>query len=247
MGAAPFINFKLYPDKVIVDCNEDGFTREQVDAVCRTAGSTKVGEEGYIGEKGIGFKSVFMVASKVHIQSGPYSFYFEHERGEKGMGMITPVYEEPTDDLPQPLTRMTLTLGRHCDRQALSKQFDALPDTILLFLKKLNSLSTSKFDLEGRLQNSTEYTSEYNAVNCLATLTRASNDEAANSVECSVQRYHMARKMVTNLSKDDKRKKDVAEVVLAFPISPASEPILTHQDVYAYLPIRDFGFRVRAL
>lgn len=52
--------------------------QSNVRAICSTGESTKTNTSGYIGEKGIGFKSVFKAASKVHIQSGPFSFFFEH-------------------------------------------------------------------------------------------------------------------------------------------------------------------------
>jgi hypothetical protein len=50
-----------------IGCNENGFKPEDVQALCRIGGSTKKNlgsRRGYIGEKGIGFKSVFKVADK---------------------------------------------------------------------------------------------------------------------------------------------------------------------------------------
>lgn len=54
-------------------CNERGFTEANLRALCTVSESTKKVEDnrkGYIGEKGIGFKSVFKVASEVFCQSG---------------------------------------------------------------------------------------------------------------------------------------------------------------------------------
>ena len=65
---APSIPFHVYPRRIVVDCNEDGFTQENIVAICNVGKSSKTGAQGYIGEKGTGFKSVFMVAWKVHIQ-----------------------------------------------------------------------------------------------------------------------------------------------------------------------------------
>lgn len=53
-------------------CNEQGFTEANVRSICRIRHSTKKvegGRKGYIGEKGIGFKSVFNVADLVWIKS----------------------------------------------------------------------------------------------------------------------------------------------------------------------------------
>ena len=58
--------------------NELGFTPANVFAITGIAEAAKnVSEEKVeIGEKGIGFKSVFGIADKVYIQSGRFSFYF---------------------------------------------------------------------------------------------------------------------------------------------------------------------------
>ncbi|RSL92134.1 hypothetical protein CDV31_015293 [Fusarium ambrosium] len=81
---SPYISFHLSEDHLVIECNEDGFTKTDLEAICSIGKSSKSATKGYIGEKGIGFKSVFMAAWKVHIQSGPYSFYFKHhEDGSK--------------------------------------------------------------------------------------------------------------------------------------------------------------------
>jgi hypothetical protein len=96
--------------------------------------------------KGHQIKSVFMVASKVHIQSGSFSFFFEHQPGARGMGLVTPVWEPAKEALPDPLTRITLTLLDKLDYPELLSQFDALPDTFLLFLKKIGEITIEKID-----------------------------------------------------------------------------------------------------
>ncbi|OAQ65575.1 hypothetical protein VFPBJ_11205 [Purpureocillium lilacinum] len=57
--SAPYAAFYLFHKKVIVECNEDGFTEAHLRAICSIGNSSKVGNHGYTGEKGIGFKSVF--------------------------------------------------------------------------------------------------------------------------------------------------------------------------------------------
>jgi hypothetical protein len=150
LGAEPYVKFTIRPDTIVIDCNEDGFTPENVKAICKIAESTKIRENAqyYIGEKGIGFKSVFMVASKVHIQSGPFSFSFEHEPGNNGMGMITPVWENADTALEEPLTRITLTLLESLDIVNLLSQFDTFPYTLLLFLNKVGRIIFDE-DIQG--------------------------------------------------------------------------------------------------
>ncbi|KAK0642855.1 histidine kinase-like ATPase, partial [Cercophora newfieldiana] len=81
-GKDPHVIFHVHRDKIVVECNEDGFTEANIRAICNVGKSSKMGAQGYIGEKGIGFKSVFKVAWKVWIQSGPFSFCFKHRRGD---------------------------------------------------------------------------------------------------------------------------------------------------------------------
>lgn len=132
-------------DKIVIDSNEDGFLEENVNAICKISTSTKNEVRGYIGEKGIGFKSVFKVASRVHVQSGPFSFSFNHGGGddENGMGMVTPsndIYEDLPGDVR---TRFTLTLKDDPGFERLVKEFADLPDTLLLFLITLKRLKIS--------------------------------------------------------------------------------------------------------
>ena len=75
--------------------------------------STKAASYGYIGAKGIGFKSVFVVAWKVVIKSSNY-FCLKHNREAIGLGMILPVWHDTDgDSIPDSLTRMTSHLRRN--------------------------------------------------------------------------------------------------------------------------------------
>ncbi len=66
--------------KIFTRYNEIGFTRENVRAITAIGESTKKqlhvsdGKMPEIGEKGVGFKAVFAVASKVYIHSGHFRF-----------------------------------------------------------------------------------------------------------------------------------------------------------------------------
>jgi hypothetical protein len=54
--------FILQENRVVVVNNEVGFTPANMKALCDVGNSTKTGSgAGYIGHKGIGFKSVFRV------------------------------------------------------------------------------------------------------------------------------------------------------------------------------------------
>ena len=67
---------------------ENGFREEDVRALCDIAQSTKVNKK-FIGQKGIGFKSVFKVTTTPVIHSGSYSFHFDSEALGK-LGYLIP-------------------------------------------------------------------------------------------------------------------------------------------------------------
>ena len=71
-------SFPLFPEPrtITFTYNEKGFTPANVFAITGSAEASKniSVEKVEIGEKGIGFKSVFGIANRVLIQSGMFSF-----------------------------------------------------------------------------------------------------------------------------------------------------------------------------
>lgn len=240
----PRLCFTLRQDCVVVDSNEDGFTEHNIRAICSVGQSTKTCIQGYIGEKGIGFKSVFTVARKVHVQSEPYSFVFEYRRedaSDNGLGMVTPLNENHLPMPPGVRTRMILYLRDDYDRAQLRQDFLALPDTLLLFLKKLKQLSVN-FELSDCPQYDVTYTLSPNETG------RPSNRvmiEKRIGESTSTQDFWIKRRQVRDMPADPARR-DVheAEVVLAFPIDANEVPVIKDQHVFAYLPLQRVGFKV---
>ena len=74
----PALKFIVGPSSVSVLNNEVGFTEKNVRAICDVGRSTKgAHHSGYIGQKGIGFKSVFRVTDTPEIHSGGYHIRFD--------------------------------------------------------------------------------------------------------------------------------------------------------------------------
>lgn len=65
-------------NKIITEYNESGFTRGNIRSITAIGESTKnhllEQNAGKIGEKGVGFKTIFAIASRVAIHSGDYHF-----------------------------------------------------------------------------------------------------------------------------------------------------------------------------
>lgn len=58
----PTLAFIFEESDIVVLNNEEGFSAKNIRALCDVGNSTKKGSNaGYIGKKGIGFKSVFRV------------------------------------------------------------------------------------------------------------------------------------------------------------------------------------------
>ncbi|KAI1011485.1 hypothetical protein LB504_002189 [Fusarium proliferatum] len=258
--ALPFISFKIYPDKVIVECNEDGFREPDLQAICAVGRSTKSAYHGYIGAKGIGFKSVFIAASRVYIQSGNFSFEFRHKKTDPGIGMVRPIWVNPVETIPSPLTRMTLYIHDQGDpgdlqhlRRIISMQFDDLQETCLLFLRKLEQISVEFYDENGELERS-KYFRKHKIDDYRVSLETTSGTPGDKTTQSQI--YHITRQMATNLARSDNRElpdteeakndSSKAEVVLAFPITDNSEPLITqrNQDLFAFLPLRRSDYKV---
>ena len=47
-GYAPYLGFVLHEDRIVISCNEDGFTQEKVRAISSIGVSTKNTVQGYI-------------------------------------------------------------------------------------------------------------------------------------------------------------------------------------------------------
>ncbi|KAF2094595.1 hypothetical protein NA57DRAFT_80394 [Rhizodiscina lignyota] len=241
----PWLAFTLKEDKVIIDSNEDGFTEEDISAICAIAKSTKSTRPGYIGEKGIGFKSVFNVAQKVHVQSGPYSFAFEYRKSDKddnGLGMVTPLNED-ANKLPERVrTRTILYLLENYDREQLLQELLGLPDTLLLFLTKLRRL-TLRFKVPAQDITEIQYLMPSHVDSDPANITRIIKTTSGKNSSEVVRRFYVQRHHVSNMPADPARKMvHEAEVVLGFPLDESNTPIIEDQHVFAYLPLKKAGY-----
>jgi HSP90 family molecular chaperone len=90
----PFIRFIIEQDKILVQNNENGFSEKHVQALCDVANSTKTKKMGYIGEKGIGFKSVFRISHTPQIFSNGFRFELRGNDKEFPLSYIVPYWIE---------------------------------------------------------------------------------------------------------------------------------------------------------
>ncbi|KAL2827786.1 hypothetical protein BDW59DRAFT_160094 [Aspergillus cavernicola] len=229
----PFLQFTLHDDHLTVDSNEDGFTEADVRAICSIHRSSKKQLGGYIGHKGIGFKSVFKIAHKVCIQSGPFCFYFEHRRGDGGLAMITPYNQTPQELPPCVNTRITLWLLHSEDFATRASELEEIPDTLLLFLRKLRKLT---IDIP-TLHSQVSYERRENMTESLITMIKQTSKGEDKRF------YHVQKSTLSNLPEHHSRQEQhETDLILAFPVDQSFNPVIEPQFVYSFLPMRNEGF-----
>lgn len=261
----PYLIFRVYHDRIVVDCNEDGFEDANLQAICNVGQTSKIGHQGYIGEKGVGFKSVFKDAWKVHIQSGPFSFCFKHRPGDSGMGMISPEWHPP-EELSEPITRMTFLLHdrddsdfRASQHKRIADQFNQIQPSMMLFLKNLKRIEVHLLDTGTKETSSLVMTQPgHGLLNRAVLETVLTNHGEGGKVDVKRSRlnYHLTKGMATGLGRNENRTYSpkeqasrtysTAEIILAFPLDENSVPIQKPQHVFAFLPMRHVGFNVSA-
>jgi hypothetical protein len=245
-NAEPYIKFDVHPGKIVVETNEDGFTAADVQAICQLGVSTETSTAklSQIGRERHEFKSVFMASSKVYINSGPFSFFLEHQPGDSGLGMITPVYCEHEEILEEPLTRITLTLLDNLNREDLKNQLCDLSGTLLLFLEKLKIITINEYNETAKLSESVTYNRDSGNSGLRVTTLEKIFKLNGEPPKTDRRRYYITKKRLRNLPNDNRSHHNAAEVMLAFPLDIQDMPIIEKQDVYSYLPIRNLGFSV---
>ncbi|KAL2539644.1 DNA binding [Abeliophyllum distichum] len=134
--------------------NEKGFSPKNIESVCSVGRSTKKNKRkrGYIGEKGIGFKSVFLITSQPYIFSSGYQIRFNESPCSKcNLGYIVPEWVEENPILPEikhiygsssDLPTTTIILPLKPDKvKPVKQQLSSIHPELLLFLSKIKRLS----------------------------------------------------------------------------------------------------------
>lgn len=235
-GVTPELTLDVRPDRLVLTNNEIGFSEENIGAICKVGASSKAKEkQHHIGEKGIGFKSVFSVSDAPEIHSNGYHFRFDRTDPENLLGYVIPTW---CDVAPEALRGATTIVLPASPRY----RFDAstladLDARVLLFLNRLAQLTLVQQG--GRC---TYKRSEYKGVSHLTTSATSPNGEITEGR----RRYVRVTKAfdMTEVSDDKRPDVETSSVVLAFPVESSGEAMLEPSSyVFAYLPIRQMGFR----
>ncbi|MFI7492793.1 DUF3883 domain-containing protein [Micromonospora echinaurantiaca] len=114
-----------------------------IEALCRSASSTKQRGDS-IGYRGIGFKSLAAVATRIDVRSGNIAFAFDRDRAAALLGGVpvgsVPLIRIPTDirdEEPQPGVAFTVT------RSATGTAFGTIDPIAALFLRHVGRIVTT--------------------------------------------------------------------------------------------------------
>ncbi|XVE56517.1 hypothetical protein DITRI_Ditri04bG0017000 [Diplodiscus trichospermus] len=227
------------PATLLIFNNEKGFSSKNIDSICGVGRSTKKGnrKRGYVGEKGIGFKSVFLISAQPYIFSNGYQIRFnEAPCPHCDLGYIVPEWVEENPNLADirkvygsssALPTTTLVLPLKPDKvKPVKQQLSSVHPEVLLFLSKIKCLTVREDNKDPRL-NTSPYTLRLSA---------AAGEGEKFGRECSY--YTWKQRFPVMPENRVERRMDVEELVitLAFPYEERLHRGMTSPGVYAFLP-----------
>ena len=118
------------------------FTRDDVEAICSIGRSHK-DPRTYIGYLGVGFKSVFLISSNIHIYSKPYRFKFDRNywnNPDNVPWQITPIW---LDEIPKEFIEWNTGFYISIDAegyQIIKNELKSLTPSLLLFLRNIKEI-----------------------------------------------------------------------------------------------------------
>lgn len=239
----PYISFRLTKidptnstgsdGALIIQNNEVGFNTDNVDAICTVGETTKEKGHGYIGEKGIGFKSVFRVTDNPHIFSNGYHFCLPEFDEEIDLGYIVPKW---VHTIPEGLdlseTHIILPLTKQdFGYEAIEKMLQDIEPEVILFLSTLQEIQI-KTDTEDDFTILKD-DSAMPEVQILVEGKKQGSDfsNSDNFLVCT-KRYDKP----VNINHDKREGIENRDVTIGFPLDENSTAV---GKIFAYLPVRE--------
>ncbi len=236
-GVVPELTFRVWPNRLVMSNNEVGFFEPNIAAICKVGQSTKSRNKAEnIGEKGIGFKSVFSVSSAPEIHSNGYHFRFDRTNESNLLGYVVPHWCEPSDEVRPDGT--TIILPATTGVEFNSTTLGDLDARVLLFLNKLRQLSLDFGDAKSVYRRI-----DRKGISLLRTETQTDSPKPDQQ---ELRYVRVAKSITVEAQFADVKRPNIAstEVVLAFPINEADEALPEQAShVFAYLPVAQLGFK----
>ncbi|KAG8375990.1 hypothetical protein BUALT_Bualt09G0016500 [Buddleja alternifolia] len=244
----PTLTFILKEKGIIVLNNEQGFLANNIRALCDVGNSTKKGHSaGYIGKKGIGFKSVFRVTDAPEIHSNGFHIKFDITVGQ--IGFVLPTVVPPCDI--DSYTRLASADAERMNQNSwntcivlpfrsnllegfgmnnILSMFSDLHPSLLLFLHRLQCIKFRNTIDDSFIVMRKEVIGD-------------------GIVKVALGNEKMTWFVVSRKLKADVIRSDVqtTEISIAFTLQETGEggyaPLLNQQPVFAFLPLRTYGLK----
>ncbi|XP_057972588.1 uncharacterized protein LOC131160730 [Malania oleifera] len=256
---------------LLVFNNEKGFLAKNIDSICSVGRSTKKGnrKRGYIGEKGIGFKSVFLISAQPHIFSNGYHIRFNEEPCPHcNVGYIVPEWVEDDPILSDikrvygagnALPTTTIVLPLKPDKVIpVKQQLSCIHPEVLLFLSKIKQLSVKEDNEDPRLSTlsavaisrETDFVTRKN-IDAESYTLHLSTDEDGEKFQKECRYYMWRQKFPVKHENRVERRMEVEEwvITLSFPYGERLRRGTSSPGVYAFLPtemVTNFPFIIQA-
>ncbi|KAL0392595.1 UNVERIFIED_CONTAM: protein NO VEIN, partial [Sesamum radiatum] len=238
----PTLIFILHEKGIVVLNNEQGFSANNIRALCDVGNSTKKGHKaGYIGKKGIGFKSVFRVTDAPEIHSNGFHIKFDITEGQIGfvlrrlspcdIDLYTRLASADAGSMDQNYWKTCIMLPFRSNlsegfamNNILSMFMDLHP-SLLLFLHRLRCIEFRNILDDSLIVMRKEVLGD-------------------GLVEVALGNEKMTWFVVSQKLKADIIRSDVqtTEISIAFTLQETGEggyvPVLDQQPVFAFLPLR---------
>jgi len=260
----PSVLFEVHAHSIRVRNNERGFSKTDIISLTDAGNSSKKTKRkangaGYIGQKGIGFKSVFKITDVASVHSNGLHIKFDKVR-HKELGYVWPDWIDDKRLWPDDAWMTTIDLPLIEKQHELTERLSDIRPEIMLFLQQLRSISIDD-RVSGVRRDMLRTDAEGD---CVIELKESIvSDEPEISDEHKIERWLVQRKIV---APGDVRRTEgtdpiqATEVAIAFPMGswaidiadsvdladPYAEAYandLSQQDVFAFLPVSSYGFK----
>ncbi|XP_047140685.1 uncharacterized protein LOC100210004 isoform X2 [Hydra vulgaris] len=233
----PTVAFIVEHDQIIILNNEKGFSESDIKALCDVGKSTKgIHRKGYIGQKGIGFKSVFRVTDMPEIHSNGYHIKFDASSGSNGYILPNWIYDWNSDQRStyQPCesrnygwkTQIVLPLKKEMQHSKLISRFHDIHSSLLLFLNRLHTII-----IDDKVSNIMKVMEREHVEK---NIVRLSNNNYSRL-------WFVVEKEIPIDIREDIKSTNIA---FAFPFNnKLKAEALPAQQVFAFLPLRSYGFK----
>ncbi|TYI36077.1 hypothetical protein ES332_A03G117400v1 [Gossypium tomentosum] len=243
----PTLTFIVQESGIIVLNNEQGFSAQNIRALCDVGSSTKKGCSGYIGKKGIGFKSVFRVTDAPEIHSNGFHVKFDISDGQIGFVLPTLVPPCNVDSFKMLLGGDTSQLHNKCwntcivlpfrsvtskgnDINNIVSMFSDLNPSLLLFLHRLQCIV-----FRNMLNDSFVVMRKEIVGNGIVKVSRGAENMTWFVASQKLQADFIHRDV------------QITEISIAFTLLETDcgcyGPFLDQQPVFAFLPLRTYGLK----